>query len=72
MQGLGVTFRYQDPKEIYTEPVFRWSGRRWPMRYRGAPRLNVNPDTDETLCISCDLSRGWLARAPDCCHQRAQ
>ena len=24
-------------------------------RYRGAPRLNVNADTDETLCIACDL-----------------
>ena len=54
VQGLLVTFRYQNPKEIYTEqyPLER------PLvaeRYRGAPRLNVNPDTDETLCISCDL-----------------
>jgi NADH-quinone oxidoreductase subunit I len=24
-------------------------------RYRGAPRLNVNPDTNETMCIACDL-----------------
>jgi NADH-quinone oxidoreductase subunit I len=24
-------------------------------RYRGAPRLNVNADTNETLCIACDL-----------------
>ena len=24
-------------------------------RYRGAPRLNNNPETNETLCISCDL-----------------
>src|SRR5258708_7129711 len=54
IQGLKVTFRYQDPKEIYTE--------QYPMerpqvaeRYRGAPRLNVNPDTDETMCIACDL-----------------
>src|SRR5712675_3736652 len=54
LQGLKVTFFYQNPKEIYTE--------QYPMerpqvaeRYRGAPRLNVNPDTDETLCISCDL-----------------
>ncbi len=59
LQGLKVTFMYQDPKEIYTE--------QYPMerpqvaeRYRGAPRLNVNPDTDETMCIACDrrLSRG--------------
>src|SRR6202789_2573396 len=54
LQGLKVTFLYQDPKEIYTE--------QYPMerpqvaeRYRGAPRLNVNPDTDETMCIACDL-----------------
>ena len=24
-------------------------------RYRGAPRLNINPESGETLCISCDL-----------------
>ena len=54
IKGLSLTFRYQHPKEIYTE--------QYPMqrpqvaeRYRGAPRLNVNPDTDETLCIACDL-----------------
>ncbi len=54
IQGLGVTFRYQDPKEIYTEqyPLERPQVAE---RYRGAPRLNVNPDTDETLCIACDL-----------------
>src|SRR6202158_5294037 len=54
IQGLGVTFRYQDPREIYTEqyPLERPQVAE---RYRGAPRLNVNPDTNETLCISCDL-----------------
>src|SRR5260221_6555658 len=54
LQGMKVTFRYQDPKEIYTEqyPLERPQVAE---RYRGAPRLNVNPDTDETLCISCDL-----------------
>ncbi len=54
IQGLGVTFRYQDPKEIYTEqyPLERPQVAE---RYRGAPRLNVNPDTEESLCISCDL-----------------
>lgn len=53
-QGLGVTFRYQKPKEIYTE--------QYPMerpqiaeRYRGLPRLNNNADTNQTLCIACDL-----------------
>ena len=54
IQGLALTFRYQDPRETYTE--------QYPMqrpqvaeRYRGAPRLNVNPETNETLCIACDL-----------------
>lgn len=53
-QGLGVTFRYQKPTEIYTE--------QYPMerpqiaeRYRGLPRLNSNADTNQTLCIACDL-----------------
>ena len=54
LQGLKVTFLYQDPKEIYTEqyPLQRPQVAE---RYRGAPRLNVNPDTDETMCIACDL-----------------
>ena len=54
LQGLKVTFRYQDPREIYTEqyPLERPQVAE---RYRGAPRLNVNPDTDETMCIACDL-----------------
>ena len=54
LKGLSLTFRYQHPKEIYTE--------QYPMqrplvaeRYRGAPRLNVNAETNETLCIACDL-----------------
>jgi len=53
-KGLWLTFSSQDPKKVYTEqyPLER------PMvaeRYRGAPRLNNNPDNDETLCISCNL-----------------
>ena len=54
LQGLKITFRYQDPKEIYTEqyPLERPQVAE---RYRGAPRLNVNPDTNETMCIACDL-----------------
>src|ERR1700688_3356012 len=57
-KGLSLTFRAQNPKNIYTEqyPLER------PMiaeRYRGAPRLNINPDTGETLCIACNLC--WLA-----------
>ncbi len=53
-KGMILTFRTQNPKNIYTEqyPQER------PMvaeRYRGAPRLNMNPETGETLCISCNL-----------------
>ena len=54
IQGLWVTFRYQKPKYIYTEqyPAERPQVAE---RYRGAPRLNINPETGETLCISCNL-----------------
>lgn len=54
LQGLWVTFRNQHPKHIYTEqyPAER---PRVAERYRGAPRLNINPENNETLCISCDL-----------------
>ena len=53
-QGLWVTFRNQHPKYIYTE---RYPEERPKVaeRYRGAPRLNINPDNGETLCISCNL-----------------
>lgn len=53
-EGLWVTFRSQPTKNIYTEqyPAER---PRVAERFRGAPRLNSNPDTGETLCISCDL-----------------
>jgi NADH-quinone oxidoreductase subunit I len=54
LKGMRVTFRTQFPKNIYTEqyPLER------PMvaeRFRGAPRLNNNPETGETLCIGCNL-----------------
>src|SRR5258708_12475323 len=54
LQGLWVTFRNQRPKYIYTEqyPAERPQVAE---RYRGAPRLNVNPDNNETMCIACDL-----------------
>ncbi len=54
LKGLRVTFKYQHPKEIYTEqyPLER---PQIAERYRGLPRMNVNPDTGETLCIACDL-----------------
>jgi NADH-quinone oxidoreductase subunit I len=54
LKGMMLTFRYQAPKNVTTEqyPQER------PMvaeRYRGAPRLNMNPETGESLCISCNL-----------------
>jgi NADH-quinone oxidoreductase subunit I len=54
LQGLWVTFRSQHPKNIVTEqyPAER---PKVAERYRGAPRLNINPDTNETLCIGCNL-----------------
>jgi NADH-quinone oxidoreductase subunit I len=54
LEGLWVTFRYQPTKNIRTEqyPAER---PKIAERYRGAPRLNTNPETGETLCISCDL-----------------
>ena len=54
LQGLWVTFRNQHPKHLYTEqyPLER---PKVAERFRGAPRLNINPDNGETLCISCDL-----------------
>jgi NADH-quinone oxidoreductase subunit I len=54
IKGLAVTFNYQKKSERITE--------QYPMerpaiseRYRGQPRLNVNPDTGQTLCIACEL-----------------
>ena len=54
LEGLWVTFRNQHPKYIYTEqyPAERPHVAE---RFRGAPRLNINPDNNETLCISCNL-----------------
>src|ERR1700687_4130878 len=54
IKGMLLTFSYQNPKKIYTEqyPQER------PMvaeRFRGAPRLNINPETRETVYISCNL-----------------
>jgi NADH-quinone oxidoreductase subunit I len=54
LKGLRVTFGYQLPKYITTEeyPKVRPEIGE---RYRGAPRLNTNPETGETLCIACNL-----------------
>lgn len=54
VQGLMVTFRTQNPKNIVTE---QYPAQRPKVaeRYRGAPRLNINPENGQTLCIACDL-----------------
>ena len=54
IKGLSVTFKYQDPKTVYTEqyPLERPAIAE---RYRGVPRMNVNPETGETMCIACNL-----------------
>ena len=62
LEGLWVTMRYDlavgarggKPKELYTEQYPK-ERPQVAERYRGAPRLNINPETAETLCISCDL-----------------
>ena len=54
ISGLLVTFRQQRPSNIFTEqyPAERPAVAE---RYRGAPRLNINPENGENLCIACDL-----------------
>lgn len=53
-KGMAVTFKAQHPDACMTEqyPLER------PViaeRYRGLHRLNVDPDTGQSLCIACDL-----------------
>ncbi|MCL4782211.1 MAG: NADH-quinone oxidoreductase subunit I [Bryobacterales bacterium] len=54
IQGLLTTFRQQNPKDVVTE---QYPAQRPAIaeRYRGAPRLNVDAETNETLCIGCNL-----------------
>ena len=54
IKGLMLTFSYQRPSASYTEqyPKVR---PKVAQRYRGAPRLNNDPETGETLCIACNL-----------------
>ena len=60
-QGMALTMKYNlrlarpgKPKDLYTEeyPKERPAVAE---RYRGAPRLNISPETGETLCIGCNL-----------------
>lgn len=53
-EGLRVTFRSQNPKNICTEQ-YPAEHPKVAERYRGAPRLNTNPETGESLCLGCNL-----------------
>ncbi len=53
LEGMRVTFRSQRPKYIYTEQ-YPSERPKVAERYRGAPRLNTNPETGETLCNACE------------------
>ncbi len=54
LEGLWLTFRMQRTTNIATEQYPK-ERPKVAERYRGAPRLNINPDNGETLCIGCDL-----------------
>jgi len=54
IKGLMLTFRYQAPSKTYTEQYPK-ARPKVSERFRGAPRLNNDPDTGETLCIACNL-----------------
>jgi len=68
---LWATFQNQSPKYIYIEQ-YPTERPRIAERYRGAPRLNVNPDTNETLCISLQSVRPGVSGKPDCGNVRAE
>jgi NADH-quinone oxidoreductase subunit I len=53
LKGLLITFSYMF-RRTYTEQ-YPTQRPQVAERYRGAPRLNLDPDSGETLCISCNL-----------------
>jgi len=53
LKGLALTLRYTYTR-VYTEQYPKLKVK-LAERYRGAPRLNNDPETGETLCIACDL-----------------
>ena len=53
LKGLALTLRYTYT-QVYTEQ-YPTEKPRLAERYKGAPRLNNDPETGETLCIACDL-----------------
>lgn len=53
LKGLWLTFKYTYRK-VYTEQ-YPTERAKVAERFKGAPRLNNDPETGETLCIACDL-----------------
>src|SRR5260370_7455681 len=54
IKGMMLTFSHQRPSKNYTEQYPK-ARPKIAERFRGAPRLNNDPDTGETLCIACNL-----------------
>jgi NADH-quinone oxidoreductase subunit I len=61
LKGMALTMKYNlavarpgKPKDLYTEEYPK-ERPKVAERYRGAPRLNINPETGDTLCIGCNL-----------------
>jgi NADH-quinone oxidoreductase subunit I len=54
LEGLAVTFKTQPTSNIVTEQYPK-ERPQVAERFRGAPRLNIHPESNETLCIGCDL-----------------
>jgi NADH-quinone oxidoreductase subunit I len=73
VNGLGLTLKYNigalfdkdsvAGKGIYTEQYPKVRPDVAP-RFHGAPRLNMDPETHDTLCIACNLCA--LACPEDC------
>src|SRR5687767_11434849 len=73
LKGLGLTLKYNvgaltdrdavAGKGIYTEQYPKVRPDVAP-RFHGAPRLNMDPETHDTLCIACNLCA--LACPEDC------
>src|SRR5262245_62777051 len=73
IKGLGLTLKYNlgaitdkdavAGKGIYTEQYPKVRPEVAP-RFHGAPRLNMDPETHDTLCIACNLCA--IACPEDC------
>ena len=62
LKGLALTFRYTY-SPVYTEQYPKEKAR-LAERYKGAPRLNNDPETGETLCIASLVLKIYRSMAP--------